>query len=450
MNFPPAWFDTRRRLAMILLLAFSCRAALLLAVWHHDEWALRNDSPTYLALAVSMVHEGTFWYDGQPELMRTPGYPAFLVLGGVRSPLHFGGAQILEVLLGVAWVLLTYLLAEALVGSPAALWAALLHALSAAPVAYSVLVLSDGLFSLLITAALLLLVRHFRDRTWTSLAGAVVVTAAAAYTRPVGFLLVPAVVVVLLFRPRGLVKAAVFAGCFAVLVAPWFARNYLEAGYVGFSSLSDHYLLRYEAAGVMAASRGVSAQAARDQLLHDYKAELERRGIRFDSAPAMQVARGMGRGWILAHPLLFVKVHLVTSLGSLLPSVDLLQTMGITRQGTGTLSVLQSQGLGAAIDHYFGGDKKALLLAVPSTLLLGVQYVAGLGFVLWNVRRRGMRWGRAGWLAAFLIIGFIGTTGPAAEPRFRLPLESLFDTAAGAGLVLLAGWKTRANRSQQA
>jgi hypothetical protein len=102
------------------------------------------------------------------------------------------------------------------------------------------------------------------------------------------------------------------------------------------------------------------------------------------------------------------------------------------------------------MDHYFQGNKMAVWLAAPSALLLAIQYLAALAFVLWQVRRRGIVWGRTGWLAALLIVGFLGAPGLAAEARFRLPLESLLSTAAGAGLALLAGLRTRSSSLQRA
>ena len=53
----------------------------------------------------------------------------------------------------------------------------------------------------------------------------------------------------------------------------------------------------------------------------------------------------LGRDILLAHPMTFVRVQIVTSLVSLLPaSWAVLQMLGITSGGRGTVSVLQSEG----------------------------------------------------------------------------------------------------------
>src|SRR5208283_5228225 len=123
--------------------------------------------------------------DGRPEINRTPGYPLFLAVCGLSGPLGYGVAQIVQVLLDVFLVFLTYRFAAQLIGPTAALLAAALQALSVPAIVSSVLIMSDNLFALIITLTIVILVRYFREQKWSLLALSAVLTAIATYVRPV-------------------------------------------------------------------------------------------------------------------------------------------------------------------------------------------------------------------------------------------------------------------------
>src|ERR1035437_345848 len=102
--------ERRYLLLAILLLALASRGWLLLTAWRSPA-ALTPDSPSYLVAAASLSKSGTFRTDGHPEIFRTPGYPLFLVACGLTGSLGYGTAQIVQVLLDVLLVYVTYRLA---------------------------------------------------------------------------------------------------------------------------------------------------------------------------------------------------------------------------------------------------------------------------------------------------------------------------------------------------
>jgi 4-amino-4-deoxy-L-arabinose transferase-like glycosyltransferase len=425
-------------LLLILALAFVSRGALLGVSWRSDSAALSPDSPSYIAPALSLATEGSFKTAQQPEIFRTPGYPAFLVASGFTGPLGYGIAQILQVLLDVLLIYLTFALGVRLVSPAAGLWAAGFQACSLVAMLSSVKILSDGLFAFLMTAAILLLVRYLEEGKLRLVMMAAGVTAAATYVRPVGFIFVPIVVLVLLFQRGRIVRVAAFVLVFAGLVAPWFVRNYLTVGYAGFSSVSDHNLLFYEAAGVWAKSHGLSTEKAREKLDMIYRQRLEVEKIEPGSPQAMRMQRQMGGGILLAYPATFLRVHSATSLNSLLPAgTGLLEMLGVTSGSRGTLSVLHTAGLWAATKYYFGSNITAMLLMVPDVAFLVIQYLAISAYGLWQLRLRGLNWGPAGWLIVLTILAFVLVGGPAAVPRFRLPVEPLLNLAAGASVAMV-------------
>jgi len=433
----------RRYLLLILLLALASRAVLLSIAWRSDSAALTPDSAGYLTAAASLSTSGTFQRDGRPEIFRTPGYPLFLAACGVTGPLGYGIAQIVQVLFDVLLVYLTYRLAARLINPTAALLAAALQAVSVPAMLASVHILSDGLFSLIITATVVMLVRHLREKKWWLLVASAVLSAGAAYVRPVGFIVVPIVALVLLGAKR-LFSAVSYLLVFAVLAAPWFARNQRVAGYAGFSSFADYNLLYSEAADVRANIAGTSVERARQELHEIYEKRLQLSQTEPGSAEAIRLQGRIGREILRANPVTWAFVHLKTSGASLLPaSTGILEMYGVTSGGRGALSVLHTRGPLAAAKYYFDSNPSAIVLILPEALMLIAKYLACLVFVLlYPLCFRKLGWDSNG-LAIVLLTtaAFVVVAGPAATPRFRVPVEPLLNIAAAAGAILLTQYK---------
>ncbi|MDQ2899522.1 MAG: hypothetical protein M3Y07_06940 [Acidobacteriota bacterium] len=152
---------------LILAVAFVSRLGLLIAIWDNGAAAVRPDSWSYMEPARNLLNTGAFWRGdpatGQPELLRTPGYPLFLLLCGLGQNYRYAFTRIAQVGLGVAVVFLTYLLGTGLVNPVVGLWAAALQSVSIGSILSSVWILSECLFSFLLALTLLLLVRHFQE-----------------------------------------------------------------------------------------------------------------------------------------------------------------------------------------------------------------------------------------------------------------------------------------------
>ena len=439
----------KRALLLILILALAVRGLLLVGTWRSQN-AIVGDSHSYLDPAASLASEMTFRSLGMPEIFRTPGYPLFLVFCWVTGPFDFGIAQIVQVMLSVATVYLTYRLAKQIVEPAAALWAAGLQSLSVVSIAVCTAIVTECLYAFLFLTAFYLLVKHLRGEGTWYVAGAALLAAAGTYVRPAGIIWLPVVGCVLLCRPGRMRNAGTFVMVFALAVAPWYLRNTVETGYRGFSTVSDFSWLFYEAAGVSAKTRGVSIVDAQNDLNIQYRRELAARHLNSSLEPAKQgpfdvnaernpqaiaLEKEMAKGIILPHLPVFAKVHLLTSLGSLLPSSNvLLEVLGMTSRATGTLSVLQQQGVVAAWNRYFQANRGAAFLVLPELLVMAVQFGGILIFVFAGLRKRGKP------SAVMVLTGvtcgaFIFVGGPLATGRIRLPVEPLLNITAGGGIV---------------
>ena len=169
----------------------------------------------------------------EPELRRTPLYPLFigavLAAGGNLATL-----AAVQHGLGVLTAALTFGLGRVafgpVAGRPAGLLAGLMVALSGPLLIYEHYLMSEALFTLTLTLALLVLAAALRRPTarWLLAAGCAV--ALAGLTRPIGQGMVPIALGLpfLLALPAwklGLKRAALVAAGIVLVMAPWTIRN---------------------------------------------------------------------------------------------------------------------------------------------------------------------------------------------------------------------------------
>ena len=177
----------------------------------------------------------------EPELRRTPLYPIFigavLAAGGNLATL-----AVVQHGLGVATAALTFGLGRVafgpLAGRPAGLLAGLMIALSGPLLIYEHYLMSEALFTLVLTLGLLILALALRQPTTRWLIAAGGALALAALTRPIGQAVVPVALGLpfLLALPAwrtGLRRAALVAAGLVLVLAPWTIRNLILHGTTG-------------------------------------------------------------------------------------------------------------------------------------------------------------------------------------------------------------------------
>jgi 4-amino-4-deoxy-L-arabinose transferase-like glycosyltransferase len=250
-------------LASILLLAALLRLALPLAAWltTRDPAAFTTaDSSTYLEPARSLLSQGAFAVGGQPDIVRTPGYPLFLAIG-----MALGHAWLvtiaLQILLSCLSVYLTYKIAESIFSNPrVSLAASLLYAMEPLSVLYTSKLMTESLFTTLVLAAVFMVSRYLRDGRSLHLLMAALAVSVAAYTRPVGYYLFIVLAAVVTcrppLRPAAVLRGLALAGLCLALLLPWSLRNQNRANYPGFSAISDVNLYFFHLPAVLAHRQG--------------------------------------------------------------------------------------------------------------------------------------------------------------------------------------------------
>jgi 4-amino-4-deoxy-L-arabinose transferase-like glycosyltransferase len=204
-------------LALAVRLAFVFRAPFL----------VQGDSETYLSPALALERGGGF----DLTLKRTPGYPLLIaaVLGAFGEDLRT--LTLVQHAVGVASAGLAYLLARRLAGPVAGLVAGLATGLAGNLLIYERLVMTETLFTMLLTAATFTLVLSASTRGWRWPLVAGLMIALATLTRPVAQPLLLLLPVALRlggrrWRDVALGSLAALIG-YGLLLVPWSVRGTL-------------------------------------------------------------------------------------------------------------------------------------------------------------------------------------------------------------------------------
>lgn len=277
----------------------------------------QGDTSSYLEPGRNLIVHGVFASAGRPEIDRTPGYPIFAMLTGMvcGSALLTASAQILVSL--VSLLLVKRIADRVFPNRNAGTIAAWLYAVEPLSIIYAVRLMPETLFLLLLLIAIERVLAFQRTGKLAALACAGVFLAAATYVRPVsyylGFALAIGVAVTAPRRSGLWWKApAVLLAALLPWLAAWQARNYVETGYRGFSSIVEQNLYFFQSAEVTAELQHISLGA--EQLKLGYPDEAaylaihpEQRGwpyskrLNFMRAQSVQILR--------AHPGLYLRTH---------------------------------------------------------------------------------------------------------------------------------------------
>ena len=233
-------------LLCILALGVMVRVAAL-GWWGYHQLPTRIwDENDYRQLAVSIAEHGTFAFaDGRPTCLRPPLYSAVVAaVYKVCGQEHYLFAvRALQNLLSLVNVVVVFYLASEAFSRRVGLWAAGLFCFYPSFVLFSNLLLTETLFTLLLSLVCLAVVRFYRRNTVGYLALAGFLLGLGALTRSVLWLAPPflALFVLLTWRagfPRRLLAAGLMAAAFAATIAPWSVRcTRLEQTFVAIDTM---------------------------------------------------------------------------------------------------------------------------------------------------------------------------------------------------------------------
>lgn len=270
------------------------------------------DSKTYLIPAASLLHgEGLRDEEGNPDTLRTPGYPLFLVpFAGLAATARTIVAA--QHLLVVALAAAVYLFTRTVASQMAALLAGIFVALDVPTIHMANKVLSETLFTVLLFALFVFLVRIGKSSPSTrSVVTAALLCGALVLVRPVAiaYFIVPAIFLARALSRRSL---ALFVAVSLFLPVGWAIRNRLRSGIFTVSSIAGINMLQYRAAGALAILDGGNFKedlADRQQELSDDADDEIQIALHIPDAQELPIPvraswySRIGRRIVLAHPL---------------------------------------------------------------------------------------------------------------------------------------------------
>jgi len=227
--------EPRRRVVSPLVYIFLAGVAVRALLWYGFRAEPLNvgDEHEYHALAVNLLHYGeyTFTPGDKPTSLRPPLYPAMVAgVYGLVGEGNFAAVRLLQAAISLLTVGVAYRFGRAVASRHVAHCLAGLLCFYPSLLAYNNLLLTEVLFTFLLTLACLFTVLGLQRSSPGLIASAGVTLGLAALTRSVVWLAPPLLAAFLLITWRGrwagrLAAAAALLLAFAVIIAPWSARN---------------------------------------------------------------------------------------------------------------------------------------------------------------------------------------------------------------------------------
>lgn len=245
--------SARRAIFVVLVVAFAVRGAAAVGLQAMLDAGpkrldlIAGDAEGYWELAQKLTRGDDYsLYDPPRRVLRMPGFPLLLAAGMLVVGERPGALRWLLAAIGTAACGFTYLLGRELFDDRVGVLAALFAALSPPLVLFSVLFLSETLFSAAMLASLWCLARFLRitvDETtagshaagWCWAIASGVSIGAATLVRPTWILAAPVFAAVYAFtmRPhsRAMARSAALLMSCGVLLSPWVYRNWNVTGH---------------------------------------------------------------------------------------------------------------------------------------------------------------------------------------------------------------------------
>jgi 4-amino-4-deoxy-L-arabinose transferase-like glycosyltransferase len=237
--------------ALVWLLVVAAVVRLLLWGWFHGLPIRIVDEKDYNGIALNLVRHGEYALEpGIPTSLRPPLYPALVagiyILCGEEN---FQAVRLVQVILSLITLLLLYGLGIEIASRQLGLWLAGLYAFYPTLLGFNNLLLTEVMFTLLLTAACYTLVRAYHRDQVSWLAGTGLLLGLGALTRSILWLFPVVLAPWLLLTWKGsfarrLAAIAILIVPFVAPIAPWAHRcSRLEKTFIPIDVMSGRNLM---------------------------------------------------------------------------------------------------------------------------------------------------------------------------------------------------------------
>jgi 4-amino-4-deoxy-L-arabinose transferase-like glycosyltransferase len=327
-----AWLRGHFIVASLVILFCSASPRVLIA-WYAYPVDLVNsysDAGTYLSPARNLLEQGAFLNSsGEPDVHRTPGYPAFLAVIMLLVGRDMHNVLVLQAVVLSFQVLALYWLARVLMPQVTAFLGGVLASFSPWGIILAVVPMTEALFLLLLTLIFLTVnfTKALRSPAMIIVGGSCVgiLTAAAVLVRPVWPLVVLISGALFLHfgpsRKKVWLLLAVTLICSLTPLAIWRERNRREAQFDGLSDIAGVTAWRYLAWRVNAQATG------QDYRIRDEEwARLDKGDLKLPPQKASDEHWRRARAIFREHPFLTAYCFIVSASEHIFnPSPDILR-----------------------------------------------------------------------------------------------------------------------------
>ncbi len=363
-----------------------------------DELMLEPDSDKYIALSKNFASS---YLSFNPSLLLdsfqiTPGYPlfiSFLSVFGVK------GIILIQVTMQAIIQILIFRLVLSRTNILCANISILLLVLDSANNIENLHLLSETLFTFLLVISLYL--NRSKTRSRIAIVSGLLL-GIAIYVRPIGQVIIPILVLLLLFSHTRKRNVLIILATVALCIAPWIIRNEIVVGVPQFSGIQSYNLLYFEGAGARAIAEGSSLLSVQsDEMNLEIAAMTEGATI----GSKVQYENSKGLDLIMKYPASWIKLHII-GVGKILFGPSLATTKKISESFQKPMNTLV--------------EAMILTMSIISAILLS------FGTLLWlmsSIRRKNLNY------CSFIFLVFLfmlaASSAANAYSRFRAPLSPL-------------------------
>lgn len=405
-----------------------------------------NDSERYTALASELLQSGQFAVEGEPEVMRTPGYPLFLAaMMGLAGSEHI--VVLIQILLSFAVAGLVWSLVRSrdppVEPRMAAAGAFAIVVLDPALTSAQFLLMSEVPFLLAVTAGLFCVHRHFAREHSGSLWGAVIALTIASYIRPIGLYLPILFVGVLAIRSvtrrkrgwlRHVGQLVLALSVYALLVGGWVIRNERVSGVATFSSAGATHLYETLAAATVA--------RVQDRSWHDVRDEFRRTSYRVteDEAERGEYAMRHAREILTSHPGEAVLIALQGTVTTLLApgTGQFANIFDLRETDSGITSKYYDMSLPSFVRYLLRHERVLVAFLTVGAGWILLYWGSSLTGLTMTVRSNGSAFDVIMVLTAVYFISL--AAGPSGMARYRIPALPVAAYYGGIGLAWLRSY----------
>ena len=425
-----------RNAERILLGFLLARLLLALITLAEPEGGVLTDSQGYIGLARRLVEHGAYYVPpiSEPDLLRPPGYPLFLV--GIWSV--FGQHPFFVTLFQLAvsgltaWLIV--LLGRELNRPTAGLVGAWIYALSPNVILWSLMVMTEVLAASILAATILITLRLQRTapRGWPAPAGGLL--GLSAYVRPINLLLLPvwSLITYLVIRRQAGSRPALRAALLllaggALVVLPWVGRNWITHRQLTFSTVTRKTWIGFNLASVVAQAEDTT----RDQAVGRLDGE---KGL---LSLTVEVIEQYPTDFVTAQLLGITRVLLGNDIGTWGHAFGHPSWVG-----SGIVSGLVQDGLSQSLEAARASLAEPQAVARLALIVISVLFslaLVGLAAAGLLDRRLPASDGLLFWFMVGSLIVLIVLPGAAGQARFRVPAEPLLAWFAGLGCTRALG-----------